>query len=118
MSDTQQQLVVEFYQQQHQALISFLKSRLGSMQEACDVAQETYERLLSNDKTPVINNPRAFVFRVANNLAIDRIRQRKIRGDDEVGDFDGSDLVQDIDAVFFLVHQPGAFSIPGSVLNA
>lgn len=93
MSDTQQQLVVEFYQQQHQALISFLKSRLGSAQEAYDVAQETYERLLANDKTPIINNPRAFVFRVANNLAIDRIRQRRMRGDDEVGDFDDSELV-------------------------
>lgn len=93
MSDMQRALVVEFYRQQHQALIQFLQTKLGSTQEAYDVAQETYERLLNNEKTVLINNPKAFVFRVASNLAIDRIRQRKIRGDDEVGDFDQSDLL-------------------------
>ena len=96
MSEMQQTLVVEFYRQQHQALINFLQSKLGSTQEAYDVAQETYERLLNNDKTALINNPKAFVFRMASNLAIDRIRQRKIRGDDEVGDFDAADLVSPI----------------------
>ncbi len=88
-----QTLVVEFYQQQHRALISFLQSKLGSTQEAHDVAQQTYERLLTNSKTQSINNPRAFVFRVANNLAIDHLRQRKVRGDDEVGDFDYGEIV-------------------------
>jgi RNA polymerase sigma factor (sigma-70 family) len=96
MSDMQQSLVVEFYRQQHQALINYLQSKLGSTQEAYDVAQETYERLLNNDKTAAINNPKAFVFRVASNLAIDRIRQRKMRGDDEVGDFDAAGLVSPI----------------------
>lgn len=84
---------MEFYRQQHRALISFLQSKLGSEQEAHDVAQQTYERLLNNSKTEAVNNPRAFVFRVARNLAIDHLRQRKVRGDDEVGDFDGSELV-------------------------
>lgn len=93
MPDMSQSLVVEFYRQQHQALINFLRFKLGSLHEAHDVAQETYERLLSNNKTGTINNPRAFVFRVANNLAIDHLRQRRVRGDDEVGDFDGSEIV-------------------------
>jgi RNA polymerase sigma-70 factor (ECF subfamily) len=93
MSDLQQMLVVQFYQQQHQALINYLQSKLGSPQEANDVAQETYERLLNNEQTAVINNPKAFVFRIASNLAIDRIRQRKMRGDDEVGDFDENELI-------------------------
>lgn len=93
MLDTSKSLVVEFYQQQHQALIYFLQSKLGSVQEAHDVAQETYERLLSNDKTQAINNPRAFVFRVANNLATDYMRQRKVRGYEEVGDFDGNEII-------------------------
>jgi RNA polymerase sigma-70 factor (ECF subfamily) len=93
MSELSQALVVEFYQQQHKALVNFLQSKLGSTQEALDVAQQTYERLLNNDKTQGINNPRAFVYRVANNLAIDHLRQRKVRGDDEVGDFDGNELI-------------------------
>lgn len=93
MPEISQALVVEFYRQQHQALISFLQSRLGSIQEAHDVAQETYERLLNNDKTGIINNPRAFVFRIANNLAIDHLRQRKVRGDAEIGDFNGDEII-------------------------
>ncbi len=93
MPEMSQTLVTEFYQQQHRALVSFLQTKLGSAQEAHDVAQQTYERLLSNTQTQSINNPRAFVFRVANNLAIDYLRQRKVRGDDEVGDFDGNEIV-------------------------
>lgn len=93
MPQSQQSLVATFYHQQHQALVNFLQFKLGSTQEAYDVAQETYERLLSSDIASKINNPKAFIFKVANNLAIDRIRQRKMRGDDEVGDFDGSELV-------------------------
>lgn len=93
MPEMSQNLVLEFYRQQHQALISFLQSRLGSAQEAHDVAQATYERLLSNSKTKTINNPRAFVFRVANNLAIDHLRQRRMRGDDEVGEFDAGEII-------------------------
>lgn len=49
--------------------------------------------MLNNGKTETINNPRAFVFRVANNLAIDYLRQRKVRGDDEVGEFDSGELI-------------------------
>lgn len=85
-------MIVEFYGQQHQALVSFLQARLGSLQEAYDVAQLTYERLLSHNSVERIDNPRAFVFRVARNLAIDHMRQRKTRGDDEVGDFNANEL--------------------------
>lgn len=92
MAGMTRNLVVEFYNQQHQALLSFLQSRLGSVQEAHDVAQQTYERLLSHNNAARINNPKAFVFRIARNLAIDHIRQRKTRGDDEVGEFDTNEL--------------------------
>ena len=57
MPDRSQSLVIEFYRQQHRALISFLQSKLGSEQEANDVAQQTYERLLNNSKTEAVNNP-------------------------------------------------------------
>jgi RNA polymerase sigma-70 factor (ECF subfamily) len=92
MADLSPSLVAELYRQQHQALINFLKRKLGSVQEAHDVAQQAYERLLQNTTTG-IDNPRAFIFKVANNIAIDYLRQRKLRGDDEAGDFVSEDLV-------------------------
>ncbi len=88
MADSLDSLVTEFYRQQHQALIKFLHRKLGSLQEAYDVAQQTYERLLNNDKARQINNPRAFVFRVANNIAIDHIRRRKVRGESDPVEYD------------------------------
>lgn len=92
MADLSPSLVAELYRQQHPALINFLTRKLGSVQEAHDVAQQTYERLLQNNTTG-IDNPRAFIFKVANNIAIDCLRQRKLRGDDEAGDFTGEDLI-------------------------
>jgi RNA polymerase sigma factor (sigma-70 family) len=86
-------LVTEFYRQQHKSLVDFLYRKLGSLQEAYDVAQQTYERLLSNDKTQLINNPRAFVFKVANNIAIDHLRQRKVRGDGDIPALDDDSMV-------------------------
>jgi RNA polymerase sigma-70 factor (ECF subfamily) len=95
MTDFSTGLVAEFYRQQHQALIGFLQRKLGSLQEAHDVAQQTYERLLNKNLATEINNPRAFVFKVANNIAIDHLRQRKMRGDDEVSDFSGDELTSE-----------------------
>ena len=96
MADLSPTIVAEFYRQQHQALVNFLQRKLGSLQEAHDVAQQTYERLLKNNLASDIHNPRAFVFKVAHNIAIDHLRQRKIRGDDDVGDFSGEELVSEI----------------------
>jgi RNA polymerase sigma factor (sigma-70 family) len=86
-------LVTEFYRQQHKSLVDFLYRKLGSIQEAYDVAQQTYERLLSNSKTQLINNPRAFVFKVANNIAIDHLRQRKVRGEGDLPEFNNDSMI-------------------------
>ncbi len=85
-------LVTEFYRQQHNALLHYLQRKLGSLQEANDVAQQTYERLLSNANPHNINNPQAFIYKVANNIAIDHLRQRKARGENERDEFDGDEL--------------------------
>lgn len=71
-------LLVSF--QDHYAdLLAFLARRLGNVENAADVAQETYLRLSRLADTSQILEPRAFIFRVASNLAIDRIRQDRYR---------------------------------------
>jgi RNA polymerase sigma factor (sigma-70 family) len=56
-------------------LLAFLRARLGSDDEARDVAQETFLRLTQAATSEAIENPRAFLFQAAANLAIDRQRR-------------------------------------------
>src|SRR5688572_2123411 len=71
--------VRQLFQQHNQALVSFLAARLNSAVEARDVAQEAYARLLQLQHPGTVSFLRAYLFRIAANLAVDRIRQRKVR---------------------------------------
>lgn len=57
-------------------LLRFLTRRTGDAGRAADVAQDTYMRLAAlAPANQDIENPRAFVYRVAGNLAIDTLRR-------------------------------------------
>jgi RNA polymerase sigma-70 factor (ECF subfamily) len=73
------QLVDRLFRENNPALIVFLTGRLRSESEARDVAQEAYLRLLQLERADVIVFHRAYLFRVAANLATDRLRQRATR---------------------------------------
>lgn len=61
-------------------LLSYLTDLLGRREDAEDVAQETYLRLLGAREFDESHaRVRGFVFKVATNLAYDRFRQRRIR---------------------------------------
>lgn len=61
------------------ALRSFLQARLGNEHEAQEVAQEAYARLLQLHQPNTLSHPRAYLFKIAGNVATDRIRQRITR---------------------------------------
>jgi len=55
----------------------FVQARLGDPQLAEEIAQESISRLLAQDKRGVeIENPRAWLFRTARNLAVDVVRRQ------------------------------------------
>lgn len=60
----------------NQALVRMLQARLGSYEDAREVAQEAYARLLNLDNSPGISFHSAYLFRIAQNLATDRLRRR------------------------------------------
>ncbi|RME67122.1 MAG: RNA polymerase sigma factor [Alphaproteobacteria bacterium] len=61
---------------EHQpSLKAMLIERLGSEADADEVLQETYIRVSTLDDPSAIDNPRAYVFRIATNLGIDRGRE-------------------------------------------
>jgi RNA polymerase sigma factor (sigma-70 family) len=69
-------LIATLFQEHNQSLVRFLSARLRSEQEAKEVAQEAYVRLLSLDQPGTVSFLRAFLYKTAANLAIDRIRKR------------------------------------------
>lgn len=73
--------VRQLFQEHNRTLVSFLAARLHSVVEARDVAQEAYARLLQLEQPGAVSFLRSYLFRIAANLAVDRIRQRRVRGD-------------------------------------
>jgi RNA polymerase sigma factor (sigma-70 family) len=69
------ELVERLFREHNEALIRFLMSRLRSYQDAREVAQEAYVRLLSLDEPGAVSYLRAFLFKTAANLAVDRRRR-------------------------------------------
>lgn len=67
------------FEEHNHALHSFLMARLGNEQEVREVAQEAYARLLQLDHPGTISFPRAYLFKTAVNIAVDRTRQRRSR---------------------------------------
>jgi RNA polymerase sigma-70 factor (ECF subfamily) len=60
-------------------LVGYLTSRLRSVQEAKEVAQEAYVRLLRLQNPGTASLLRAYLFKTATHLAIDRLRRRAVR---------------------------------------
>ncbi len=67
------------FREHNEALVGFLLPRVNSEQEARDVAQEAYVRMLELDSTGAVSFLRAYLFKTAANLVIDRARQRAAR---------------------------------------
>jgi len=71
--------VSQLFAEHNRLLLRFLEARLGDREEAKDVAQEAYARLLELQRPNTISFLRAYLFRIAANLAIDRRRSRYVR---------------------------------------
>ena len=70
------QRITRLFSEHNDSLVRFLAVRLHSVQEAKEVAQEAYVRLLSLDDSGAVSFLRAFLFKTAANLAVDRLRSR------------------------------------------
>lgn len=79
--DPRTELVARVFVRFQRSLLRYLRDLLTRREDAEDVAQETYLRLLragSIERSEA--HIRAFMFRAATNLAYDRFRQRRSRG--------------------------------------
>ena len=68
------------FREHNRTLVRFINARLRNEQEANEIAQEAYVKMLQLDRCPgTASFLRHYLFRVAENLAVDRIRQRYAR---------------------------------------
>jgi RNA polymerase sigma factor (sigma-70 family) len=72
--------VARIFREHNRKLVGLLVTRLKNEQEAKEIAQEAYVKVLQLEPKPgTVSYLRSYLFRVAENLAVDRLRQRQIR---------------------------------------
>lgn len=71
--------LAEIARSHHAALVRFLALRTGSTEDAKEIVQEAYAKLLALDRPGTISFLVGYLWRIAANLAIDRGRQRAAR---------------------------------------
>jgi RNA polymerase sigma factor (sigma-70 family) len=72
------QAVERIFREHNESLVRFLQTRLPSAQDAREVAQEAYVRLLQLDQPQAIGFLRAYLFKTAAHIATDRLRHSQI----------------------------------------
>ncbi|MBO0367493.1 sigma-70 family RNA polymerase sigma factor [Pseudomonas shirazensis] len=73
---SQQNAVQSLYQTHHQWLCGWLRQRLGCVDNAADLAQDTFIRVITQRKATELREPRAYLSTIARSLMIDMFRRR------------------------------------------
>lgn len=88
------EVVARLFREHNRALVSFLRAKLHNDHEAREVAQEAYVRLLQLESPGVVSFLQAYLFKIAANIAVDRIRHQVVRDramDESIALFDETD---------------------------
>ena len=75
---SQSHTVETLYQAHNSWLTGWLRRKLGCPQNAADLAQDTFMRLLTARETPAINEPRAFLTLVAKRVLFNHYRRQDL----------------------------------------
>ena len=67
------------FREHEKPLLRFLMTILRNRQDAEEISQEVFLKVLEGPEPEEIRNPKAFIYRTANNLALNKIRYRKVR---------------------------------------
>jgi RNA polymerase sigma-70 factor (ECF subfamily) len=70
------------------ALYRYLRKFTSGAEDIEDLVQETYVRVYALSDDQRIDSPRALLFRIAHNMAVERARRQKSQATDSVGDLE------------------------------
>src|SRR5258708_23234459 len=69
------------------ALYRYLRKFTSGAEDIEDLVQETYVRVYALSHTQAVDSPRALLFRIAHNMAVERARRPKSPGTGNAGGF-------------------------------
>src|SRR5262249_16962313 len=92
---TELSAILEAYLENKVALRSYLKRFLSSREAADDLAQEAFLRAFAAESGRTIEAPKAFLFKVARNLALNELPRQSAMAIEPLGDFEGQDVLED-----------------------
>lgn len=87
--------ILEAYLENQTALKRYLRRFIHSREAADDLAQEAFVRAFAAETGRVIESPKAFLFKVAKNLALNELARQSTMSPEPLGDFDGQDVLED-----------------------
>jgi len=77
MSHSRIDSIADFFTLYQRELLSFVRRRVDCPDAADDILQDTYLRFAGYRSDSTIENPRAFLYRIAANLSADHLRARQ-----------------------------------------
>jgi len=87
--------ILEAYLENEVALKRYLRRFIRSREAADDLAQEAFLRAFAAESKRVIETPKAFLFRVARNLALNELAKQSTMAIEPLGDFEGLEVLED-----------------------
>lgn len=88
MADDRRKRLLDQIFSHRAALQKYLRKFTAGAEDVEDLVQEAYVRVCALPPGQVVDSPRALLFRIAHNLAVDRVRQKVTRATDDVADFE------------------------------
>jgi RNA polymerase sigma factor (sigma-70 family) len=87
--------ILEAYLENETALKRFLRRFIKSREGADDLAQEAFLRAFAAESGRLIVSPKAFLFKVARNLALNELARQSTAATEPLGDFEGQEVLED-----------------------
>jgi RNA polymerase sigma-70 factor (ECF subfamily) len=87
--------ILEAYLENEKALKRFLRRFIKSREGADDLAQEAFLRAFAAESERLIESPKAFLFKVARNLALNELARQSAAATQPLGDFEGREVLED-----------------------
>jgi RNA polymerase sigma factor (sigma-70 family) len=87
--------ILEAYLENEVALKRYLSRFIRSREAADDLAQEAFLRAFAAECGQMIEAPKAFLFKVAKNLALNELARQSSVAIEPLGDFEGQEVLED-----------------------
>lgn len=87
--------ILDTYLENEVALKRFLRRFIKSREGADDLAQEAFLRAFAAESGRTIVSPKAFLFKIAKNLALNELAKQSTAATEPLGDFEGQEVLED-----------------------